>query len=152
MGNRTIGDYSFVYHDAGYRLEKEDVVCEFDFLPENGFPIKFSNWEVYQFINTNAKWNRITYNLDEIHIELLKLVEKGELVLLEISGVEGPVCVSACTTREQLYEDNANRCILLYMDNSIEQDKKIMDYQRRLSAGQVDQGAEQRIRTQLKNV
>lgn len=76
---------------------------------------------------------------------------KGNLKTVTLN-VEGPVCVSGCTTREQLYEDNANRCILLYMDNSIEQDKKIMDYQRRLSAGQVDQGAEQRIRTQLKNV
>ncbi|WP_316838579.1 DUF6896 domain-containing protein [Pedobacter gandavensis] len=88
LGSGTIGDYSFFYHGAGCRLEKEGVVCEFDFLPENGFPIKFSNWEVYEFINTNAKWSGITYNLDEIHIELLKLVEKRELVLLDISGVK----------------------------------------------------------------
>jgi hypothetical protein len=48
--------------------------------------------------------------------------------------VEGPACISGCTTREQMYEDNANRCILLYMDNSAEQDLKIMDYQRKMSA------------------
>ena len=43
---------------------------------------------------------------------------KGNLKTVTLN-VEGPVCVSGCTIREQLYEDNANRCILLYMDNSI---------------------------------
>jgi hypothetical protein len=76
---------------------------------------------------------------------------KGNLKTITLN-VEGPVCVSGCTTREQLYEDNANRCILLYMDGSPEQDKKIMDYQRKLSAGLVDQCEERKIREQLKNV
>jgi len=76
---------------------------------------------------------------------------KGNLKTVTLN-VEGPVCVSGCTTREQLYEDNANRCILLYMDNSPEQDKRIMDYQRQLSAGQVDQQGERKVREQLKNV
>ncbi|MBB6240531.1 putative transcriptional regulator [Pedobacter sp. AK013] len=76
---------------------------------------------------------------------------KGNLKTVTLN-VEGPVCVSGCTTREQLYEDNANRCILLYMDNSTEQDKNIMDYQRKLSAGQIDQAEEQQIRNQIKNV
>lgn len=67
-------------------------------------------------------------------------------------NVEGPVCVSGCTIREQLYEDNANRCILLYMDNSIEQDKKIMEYQRKLSAGQVDESGQHKLKEQIKNV
>ncbi|MGN8072586.1 hypothetical protein [Mucilaginibacter sp. 22184] len=76
---------------------------------------------------------------------------KGNLKTVTLN-VEGPVCVSGCTTREQLYEDNANRCILLYTDGSPEQDKKIMDYQRRQSAGLVDQQAERNVREQLKNV
>ncbi len=76
---------------------------------------------------------------------------KGNLKTVTLN-VEGPVCVSGCTTREQLYEDNANRCILLYMDNSPEQDKRIMDYQRKLSAGRVDQLEERDVREQLKNV
>jgi len=76
---------------------------------------------------------------------------KGNLKTVTLN-VEGPVCISGCTTREKLYEDNANRCILLYTDGSAEQDKKIMDYQRRLSAGLVDQQAERNVREQLKNV
>lgn len=76
---------------------------------------------------------------------------KGNLKTVTLN-VEGPVCVSGCTTREHLYEDNANRCILLYMDTSAEQDQRIMDYQRKLSAGKVDQAEEQKIREQIKNV
>ena len=76
---------------------------------------------------------------------------KGNLKTVTLN-VEGPVCVSGCTTREELYEDNANRCILLYMDNSPEQDLRIMDYQRRLSAGKVDQYQERSIRLAVQNV
>ena len=76
---------------------------------------------------------------------------KGNLKTVTLN-VEGPVCVSGCTTREKLYEDNANRCILLYMDNSTEQDKKIMDYQRKLSAGQIDEAGQKKIKEQVKNV
>ena len=76
---------------------------------------------------------------------------KGNLKTVTLN-VEGPVCVSGCTTRESLYEDNANRCILLYMDGSAEQDRKIMDYQRKLSAGQIDRSEEQKICGQIKNV
>ncbi|MEW7281085.1 hypothetical protein ABW636_21020 [Aquimarina sp. 2201CG1-2-11] len=50
--------------------------------------------------------------------------------------VEGPVSVAGCTTQESVYEDNSNRSFLLYIDESEEQDKKIMHYQRAESAGQ----------------
>lgn len=52
--------------------------------------------------------------------------------------VEGPVCVAGCTTRENLYEDNSNRSFLLHIDESIEQDERIMAYQRRASAGKIN--------------
>lgn len=52
---------------------------------------------------------------------------KGNMKTMTLN-VEGPVCVSGCTTKETLYEDNANRCILLYTDSSTEQDNRIMDY------------------------
>jgi hypothetical protein len=84
----TIGAYSFHYHGAGCRLEKLGVICEFDFLPENECPIKFSSWKLYEFFNTNSKWNKVNYSLDDIHKDLLKLVEEGKLVLLELFGVK----------------------------------------------------------------
>ncbi|WP_019977078.1 hypothetical protein [Empedobacter brevis] len=62
---------------------------------------------------------------------------KGETKTLHLT-VEGPVCVAGCTTRESIYEDNANRSFLIYLDESEEQDQRIMDYQRKLSAGKLN--------------
>jgi hypothetical protein len=69
----------------------------------------------------------------------------------ETLRVEGPVSVAGCTTKESVYEDNANRSFLLYLDESKEQDEKIMEYQRKLSAGTLDITAEQNAKTLLKN-
>ncbi len=66
--------------------------------------------------------------------------------------VEGPVSVAGCTTQESIYEDNSNRSFLLYIDESEEQDKKIMDYQRLISAGKVNQDEEHKAKELLKNV
>lgn len=66
---------------------------------------------------------------------------KGETRTIHLV-VEGPVSVAGCTTRESIYEDNANRSFLLYLDESPEQDERIMQYQRAASAGRIDRAAE----------
>jgi hypothetical protein len=66
--------------------------------------------------------------------------------------VEGPVSVAGCTTQEHIYEDNSNRSFLLYIDESAEQDQKIMDYQRLISAGKVNQDEEYKTKELLQNV
>ena len=66
--------------------------------------------------------------------------------------VEGPVSVAGCTTQESIYEDNSNRSFLLYIDESQDQDKKIMQHQRLATAGKVDEEAEIKSRELLKNV
>ena len=66
--------------------------------------------------------------------------------------VQGPVTVAGCTTQEMIYEDNANRSFLIYLDESKEQDEKVMHYQRLLSAGKVDVQEEINIKEFLKNV
>jgi len=76
---------------------------------------------------------------------------KGNLKTINLK-VEGPVCVSSCTTRERIYEDNANRCILLYIDDSQDQDKRIMEYQKSQSSGQVNHVEERAIKQKLQNV
>lgn len=76
---------------------------------------------------------------------------KGNIRTLTLV-VEGPVCVAGCSTRELIYEDNANRSLLLYLDNSPEQDERIMDYQRRLSAGLINQDEERSTTNLLQNV
>ena len=66
--------------------------------------------------------------------------------------VHGPVTIAGCTTQESLYEDNANRSFLIYLDESPEQDERIMEYQRRVSAGKIDRQAEGHARRLLQNV
>lgn len=66
--------------------------------------------------------------------------------------VEGPVTFCGCTTREKLYEDNANRCLLIYLDQGPEQDERIMDYHRRTRAGLIDKAGEVRVREQLQHM
>ncbi len=66
---------------------------------------------------------------------------KGNTKTIHLT-VEGPVSVSGCTTQESIYEDNSNRNFLLYIDESSEQDKKIMQYQRRASAGKINKDHE----------
>lgn len=65
--------------------------------------------------------------------------------------VEGPVSVAGCTTREKIYEDNANRSFLIYLDESEAQDEAIMHYQKMRSAGLVDVDTENKIRNLLQN-
>ena len=76
---------------------------------------------------------------------------KGETRTVTLK-VEGPVSVAGCTTKESLYEDNANRSFLLYIDESKEQDEKIMQYQRKLSAGKIDLVEAHNLREQFKNM
>ena len=76
---------------------------------------------------------------------------KGNLKTINLR-VEGPVCVSSCTTRERIYEDNANRCILLYIDDSQDQDRRIMEYQKLVSSGQADHASERAIKQKIRNV
>ena len=38
--------------------------------------------------------------------------QRGKLETVSVS-VEGPICFAGCTTKEKVYEDNANRCLLL---------------------------------------
>ncbi|MBL6446761.1 hypothetical protein JMN32_10590 [Fulvivirga sp. 29W222] len=75
---------------------------------------------------------------------------RGETKTITLK-VEGPVCVAGCTTRESIYEDNANRSFLIYIDESKEQDRKIMDYQRADSAGRIDKAAQRHIAELLKD-
>ena len=76
---------------------------------------------------------------------------KGNTKTIHLT-VEGPVSVAGCTTQESIYEDNSNRSFLLYIDESSEQDKKIMYYQRLISAGKVNVEAEIKAKDFLQSV
>lgn len=76
---------------------------------------------------------------------------KGQL-FTEQYRVEGPVAFFGCTTRENLYEDNSNRVIPVYLNTGKEQDGAIMYYQKEVKAGIVDTRKEEQIREHLQNM
>ncbi|MFC2104969.1 hypothetical protein ACFLS4_06430, partial [Bacteroidota bacterium] len=76
---------------------------------------------------------------------------KGNLKTITLK-VEGPICLAGTTTKERLYEDNANRSLLIYLDNSSEHKEKIMEYQRRLSAGKIDDKSENELKEQFRQM
>lgn len=76
---------------------------------------------------------------------------KGNTKTIHLT-VEGPVSVAGCTTQESIYEDNSNRSFLLYIDESAEQDIKIMNYQRLISAGKLNEKEQLEAKELLQNV
>ena len=76
---------------------------------------------------------------------------KGNLKTITLQ-VEGPICLAGTTTKERLYEDNANRSLLIYLDSSPEHKEKIMEYQRKLSAGKINITQEQQAKELLRDV
>ncbi len=69
---------------------------------------------------------------------------KGNLKTITLK-VEGPICLAGTTTREKLYEDNANRSLLIYLDSSKTHKEQVMTYQRKLSAGKIATKEEQQL-------
>jgi DNA primase len=65
--------------------------------------------------------------------------------------VYGPIASMACTTKGEIYEDNMSRCFLIAVDESHEQTIKIIQYQNKKSAGQIDEKREQQITEFLQN-
>ena len=76
---------------------------------------------------------------------------KGNMKTIQLE-VEGPICLSGTTTKEKLYEDNANRCLLIYLDNSGAQQNSIMDYQRKNHAGTINKTTEEQTKELLQDM
>ena len=70
----------------------------------------------------------------------------------KVLTVEGPICVSGATTKENIYEDNANRSFLLHINEGNEHLEEVMDYQRKLQAGAVDESSQQFAKQLLQNI
>jgi 5S rRNA maturation endonuclease (ribonuclease M5) len=69
----------------------------------------------------------------------------------KVLTVEGPVCVSGATTKENIYEDNANRSFLIHIDESATHTDEVMDYQRKQKAGIVNEAQQLEARKLLQN-
>ena len=69
----------------------------------------------------------------------------------KVLTVEGPICVSGATTKEGIYEDNANRSFLIHIDESAGHTDEVMDYQRKQKAGIVNEVQQHEARQLLQN-
>ena len=87
--------------------------------------------------------SNVLYSLRELQTKssISKIVtnkdSKGNMKTIVVE-VHGPICLTGTTTKERLYEDNANRCLLIYLDGSKAQRAAIMDNQRKRSAGKIN--------------
>jgi DNA primase len=52
--------------------------------------------------------------------------------------VEGPVCIAGATTHDRIFEDNANRCFLIQIEENPKHETEVMEYQGRIAAGQIN--------------
>lgn len=101
---------------------------------------------------------------EEAEFALRELQSNGELtsamsIKLEsgqiTSGqktVRGPIASLACTTRGEWYEDNMSRVFLVAVDERAAQTARILDYQNRKAAGQIDSRGEQSAIVQLQHL
>ncbi len=60
---------------------------------------------------------------------------KYEQVLLE---ARGPIVIAGATTKDKVYEDNANRSFLLHVNESKAHEENVLDYQNKEAAGLID--------------
>ena len=87
---------------------------------------------------------------DEANLAFRELQSKG-MVGLSTTGqdenghnrsyvkeVFGPIASLACTTKGEQYLDDMNRCFLLAVDESEAQTGRILEYQKRVAAGEID--------------
>ncbi|MBC6427314.1 MAG: toprim domain-containing protein [Ekhidna sp.] len=101
--------------------------------------------------------SNVLYSLRELQTKssISKIVthkdSKGNMKTVVVE-VHGPICLTGTTTKERLYEDNANRCLLIYLDGSKQQHAAIMDNQRKRSVGKINKKQVQDTREFLRDV
>ncbi len=72
-------------------------------------------------------------------------LESGQITSAQ-KTVKGPIASLACTTHGEIYEDNMSRVFLIAVDESMEQTKRIIEYQNKKAAGLIDYKKEQEIK------
>jgi len=156
LGNSGIGK-TYLQEKVGELIPEEDKI-EITTLSENAL-YYFGQRELQHrlvLIEDLDGAESVLYPLRELQSKkfitktLAQKTSSGETKTVHIK-VEGPVSVAGCTTQEQVYEDNANRSFLIYIDESNQQDERIMAYQRKRSAGTIDRVQESSIKQLLQN-
>ena len=86
-------------------------------------------------------WRELSSN-GELNSASSQKLDNGQIVAAE-KLVKGPIASMACTTHGEIYEDNMGRVFLIAVDESIEQTRKIIQYQNNKAAEIIDAKAEQ---------
>ena len=68
-----IYNFKYQFHGAGCRIEKDDIICEYDSLFSEGNEIDFSLWEFTTFIETHPKYK--TLNLSSEYTVYFKFIK-----------------------------------------------------------------------------
>jgi len=66
--------------------------------------------------------------------------------------VSGPIASMSCTTKGEVYEDNMSRVFLIAVDESIEQTKRIIQYQNQKASGKINSKEEQEAKQFIQNL
>jgi len=112
------------------------------------------NWGMYDLCHKFICIEDLDGLKEEALFALRELISKG----LIISGtsnkddngnvnamqriVYGPIASMSCTTKGEIYEDNMGRCFIIAVDESHDQTKRIIEYQNKKAAGQIDEQKE----------
>jgi len=72
-------------------------------------------------------------------------LENGQIVAGQ-KTVKGPIASLACTTRGEIYEDNMSRVFLIAIDESPQQTKRIIEYQNKKAAGEIETQKESEVK------
>lgn len=117
----------------------------------------FYNYGKYDLQNKLICLEDLDGMKEEAQLAFRELQSKGEItsstsikddngnVSAQEKTVYGPIASMACTTKGEIYEDNMSRCFLIAVDESKEQTLKVITYQNKKSAGQIDEQREQQI-------
>ncbi len=112
------------------------------------------NWGMYDLCHKFICIEDLDGLKEEALFALRELISKG----LIISGtsnkddngnvnamqriVYGPIASMSCTTKGEIYEDNMGRCFIIAVDESHDQTRRIIEYQNKKAAGQIDEQKE----------
>jgi len=127
-----------------YCTRKQTVPLHVMFLGSSGSGKTYLQEKISELIPQEEK-----IEITQITENALYYFKQHELQnkLILIEDLDG-----ALTTKEKIYEDNANRCLLLYTDQSKDQDKCINEYQTKLAAGEINRQREQQVKELFKNI
>jgi DNA primase/ABC-type dipeptide/oligopeptide/nickel transport system ATPase component len=139
-------------------MPQENVIC-YTRVTESSF----YNYDEYYFENKLVCFEDVDGLKEEALFAVRELISNEKLTssttVKSDNGqlnavartVRGPIASISCTTRGEIYEDNMSRIFIVAVDESREQTGRVISYQNKKAAGQIDDAQERKIREFLQN-